>query len=95
MLQNKLFSKTVENKHIIYRILGIKFSVKNTNFYKQFKDAIKIQDAYDLTELKNTKKKNVFLRNWAFNSRKISIPGLLYGFDWLNVKEFVIYFFIV
>lgn len=61
MLQNKLFSKTVENKHIIYRILGIKFSVKNTNFYKQFKDAIKIQDAYDLTELKNTKKLILFL----------------------------------
>ena len=61
MLQNKLFSKTVENKHIIYRILGIKFSVKNTNFYKQFKDAIKIQDAYDLTNLNNAKKLILFL----------------------------------
>ena len=61
MLQNKLFSKTEENKHIIYRILGIKFSVKNSNCYKQFKDAIKIQDAYDLTELKNTKKLILFL----------------------------------
>ena len=59
MLQNKLFSKTVENKHIIYRILGIKFSVKNTNFYKQFKDAIKIQDAYDLTNLNNADRKSV------------------------------------
>lgn len=61
MSQNKLFSKTEENKHIIYRILGLKFSVKNSKFYKQFKDAIKIQDAYDLTELKNTKKLILFL----------------------------------
>lgn len=61
MLLNKLFSKTVENNHIIYRILGIKFSLKNYDFYKQFKDAIKIQDAYDLTELKNTKKLILFL----------------------------------
>ena len=61
MLQNKLFSKTIENNHITYRILGIKFSVKNSNCYKQFKDAIKIQDAYDLTELKNTKKLILFL----------------------------------
>lgn len=61
MLQNKLFSKMIENNHIIYRILGIKFSVKNSKFYKQFKDAIKIQDAYDLTELKNTKKLILFL----------------------------------
>lgn len=61
MSQNKLFSKTVENNHLIYRILGIKFSVKNSEFYKQFKDAIKIQDAYDLTKLKNTKKLILFL----------------------------------
>ena len=61
MLQNKLFSKTIENNHITYRILGIKFSVKNSKFYKQFKDAIKIQDAYDLTKLKNTKKLILFL----------------------------------
>lgn len=60
-MNNKLFSKTEENKHIIYRILGIKFSVKNSNCYKQFKDAIKIQDAYDLTKLKNTKKLILFL----------------------------------
>lgn len=61
MMPNKLFSRVEENKHIIYRILGIKFSVKNSKFYKQFKDAIKIQDAYDLTELKNTKKLILFL----------------------------------
>ena len=61
MLLNKLFSKTVENNHIIYRILCIKFYLKNYDFYKQFKDAIKIQDAYDLTELKNTKKLILFL----------------------------------
>lgn len=61
MLPNKLFSKTEENQHIIYRILGIKFSVKDARFCKQFKDARKIQDAFDLIELKNTKKLILFL----------------------------------
>lgn len=61
MMPNQLFSRVEENKHVIYRILGIKFSVKNSKFYKQFKDAIKIQNAYDLTELKNAKKLILFL----------------------------------
>ena len=61
MMPNQLFSRVEENKHVIYRILGIKFSVKNSKFYKQFKDAIKIQNVYDFTELKNAKKLILFL----------------------------------
>ena len=61
MLKNKIFSKTLENRHIVYSIFGVKISIKDYQFYKQFKNAKKIQDSYDLTELNNTKKLILFL----------------------------------
>lgn len=64
MSQNKLFSKKDEGKHIIYRIFGIKLSIKNKEYrkkYLQFKDEIKIQDKYDLTNIKKAKKLILFL----------------------------------
>lgn len=61
MLRNKIFSKTLENRHIVYSIFGIKISIRDYKFYKQFKNAKKIQDSYDLTELNNTKKLILFL----------------------------------
>lgn len=35
-MNNKLFSKTVENKHIIYRILGIKPELCRHDFFKRW-----------------------------------------------------------
>ena len=66
MSKNKnLFSKEVKEIHIVYRFLGIKFSIKNPEFYNKLKqetkEAIKIQNKYDLTSLKNTKKLVLFL----------------------------------
>lgn len=58
---NKIFSKEEKNKHIIYKILGLKFKFRNLKYYKQFIDAVKIQDAYDLTNLNNAKKLILFL----------------------------------
>lgn len=58
---NKIFSKEEKNKHIICKILGLKFKFRNFKYYKQFIDAVKIQDAYDLTNLNNAKKLILFL----------------------------------
>lgn len=58
---NKIFSKEEKNKHIIYKILGLNFKFRNLKYYKQFIDAVKIQDAYDLTNLNNAKKLILFL----------------------------------
>lgn len=61
----KLFLKEIEEKHIIYRFFGIKFSVKNPTYIDTLKsdtkEAIKIQNAYDLSLLKNAKKLILFL----------------------------------
>lgn len=63
--KKKLFSREVVEKHIIYRVFGIKFSVRNPNFVDKFKieteNAVKIQDNYDLTPLKLAKKLILFL----------------------------------
>lgn len=61
----KLFSKEIVEKHIIYRIFGIRFSVRNPNFIDKSKieteSAVKIQNNYDLTPLNLAKKLILFL----------------------------------
>lgn len=61
----KLFSKEIVEKHIIYRIFGIKLAVKNPDFVDGLKieteEAIKVQNSYDLTPLKLAKKLILFL----------------------------------
>lgn len=61
----KLFSKEVNDKHIIYRFLGLRVTFQNPNFeceYKtETKKALKIQNGYDLTPLKSAKKMILFL----------------------------------
>src|SRR5574344_896774 len=63
--KKKLFSREVVEKHIIYRILGIKLAVKNPDFVDDLKieteEAIKVQNSYDLTPLKLAKKLILFL----------------------------------
>lgn len=63
--KKKLFSREVVEKHIIYSVFGIKFSVRNSNFVDKLKietkNAVKIQDNYDLTPLKLAKKLILFL----------------------------------
>lgn len=63
--KKKLFSKEIVEKHIIYRIFGIKLAVKNPNFVDDLKieteEAIKVQNNYDLTPLKFAKKMVLFL----------------------------------
>ena len=94
MLQNKLFSKTIENNHITYRILGIKFSVKNSKFYKQFKpvSALLLEDTrvavdklrqllrnIDLTEV-DDKGKPIYTLNTVTATIK-QIPSLVKDLD--------------
>lgn len=61
----KLFSKEIIKKHIIYRIFGIKLAVKNPDFVNDLKietkEAIKVQNNYNLTPLKMAKKMILFL----------------------------------
>ena len=63
--KKKLFSKEIVEKHIIYRIFGIKLAVKNPDFVDDLKieteEAIKVQNSYDLTSLKLAKKMILFL----------------------------------
>lgn len=63
--KKKLFSKEIVEKHIIYRIFGIKLAVKNPDFVDDLKietkEAIKVQNTYDLTPLKLAKKMILFL----------------------------------
>lgn len=54
---SKLFSYTKNSDYITVKFLGIKLCVKNKQ--KVF-DAIKIQNSYDLSNIKNTKKMIVF-----------------------------------
>lgn len=60
----KIFSKEVKDKHVIYRILGLKLSFKNTNFLDSMEaetaKAIKIQNSYNLKCLKSAKKLILF-----------------------------------
>ena len=50
---SKLFSYTKNSDYITVKFLGIKLCVKNK---QKVLDAIKIQNSYDLSNIKNTKK---------------------------------------
>ena len=54
---SKLFSYTKNSDYITVKFLGIKLCVKNK---QKVLDAIKIQNSYDLSNIKNTKKMIVF-----------------------------------
>ena len=54
---SKLFSYTKNSDYITVKFLGIKLCVKNK---QKLLDAIKIQNSYDLSNIKNTKKLIVF-----------------------------------
>ena len=71
----RLFSKTVDEKHVTYKLLGIKFSMKSREYcrkmkierdrknrmLKETKKEIAVQDSWDLTDLKIAKKLILFL----------------------------------
>ena len=71
----RLFSKTVDEKHVTYKLLGIKFSMKSREYcrkmkierdrknrmLKETKKEIAVQDSWDLTDLKNAKRLILFL----------------------------------
>ena len=58
---SKWFSKELNEKHIIYRFFGIKYSVKNPKYINRNKIAIRAQNNYDLSILKNARKIILFL----------------------------------
>ena len=58
---SKWFSKEINEKHIIYRFFGIRYSVKNPNYVNRNKIAIKAQNNYDLSTLKKAGKIILFL----------------------------------
>ena len=64
-LKKKNDLKDTKNKHKKYNILGLKLSLKNPDYYKALKkktkEALKIQDSYNLSAIKNAKKLIMFL----------------------------------
>lgn len=63
-MSSTLFSKKTTEKHIVYKILGIKLKIKKHNYVNhktETKKAIKIQNKYDLKPLKHAKKLILFL----------------------------------
>ena len=54
-MSSTLFSKKTTEKHIVYKILGIKLKIKKHNYVNhktETKKAIKIQNKYDLKHIK-------------------------------------------